>query len=175
MRVTARPAPDLCSADVTAPQPPGWDLLVIGGGTAGLVAAKTAAGFGASVLLVEADRTGGDCLWTGCVPSKALLAAAHAAAYSRAAAGYGIHTGAVRVEFAEVMAHVRGSIATIELSDSPATLRAAGVRVAHASARFVGADAAQIGANSSGSGRRWWRPARHRTCRRFQVCSRRIR
>lgn len=52
-----------------------WELVVIGGGTAGIVAAKTAAGFGARVLLVEADRTGGDCLWTGCVPSKALIAA----------------------------------------------------------------------------------------------------
>lgn len=145
MRATARPAPDLCSDDVTAPQRAGWDLLVIGGGTAGLVAAKTAAGFGASVLLVEAGRTGGDCLWTGCVPSKALLAAAHAAAGARAAAGYGIHAGAARVEFAEVMAHVRSSIATIEPNDSPAALRAAGVRVAHARARFAGAGEAKIG------------------------------
>ena len=62
-----------------------WDLLVIGGGTAGIVAAKTAAGFGASVLLVERDRTGGECLWTGCVPSKALLAAAVAVADARRA------------------------------------------------------------------------------------------
>jgi pyruvate/2-oxoglutarate dehydrogenase complex dihydrolipoamide dehydrogenase (E3) component len=55
------------------------DLAVVGGGTAGLVAAKTAAGLGAQVALVEADRTGGECLWTGFVPSKALLAAARTA------------------------------------------------------------------------------------------------
>lgn len=53
-----------------------WDLLVIGGGTAGIVAARNAAAFDASVLLVERAQTGGDCLWTGCVPSKALLACA---------------------------------------------------------------------------------------------------
>ena len=64
------------------PLPPGgaWHLLVIGGGTAGIVGAKAAASLGASVLLVERHRIGGDCLWTGCVPSKALLAAASRAA-----------------------------------------------------------------------------------------------
>ena len=59
------------------------DLVVIGGGAAGIVAAKTAAGFGAKVVLVELDRTGGDCLWTVCVPSKALIAAAATAAAVR--------------------------------------------------------------------------------------------
>ena len=54
----------------------GVELLVVGGGTAGIVGAKTAAGFGARTLLVEQARTGGDCLWTGCVPSKTLLSAA---------------------------------------------------------------------------------------------------
>ena len=51
------------------------ELLVVGGGTAGIVAARTAVQLGADVLLVESDRTGGECLWTGCVPSKALLSA----------------------------------------------------------------------------------------------------
>ncbi len=45
------------------------DFLILGGGTAGIVGAKTAAGFGARTVLVEQERTGGDCLWTGCVPS----------------------------------------------------------------------------------------------------------
>ena len=56
-----------------------WDLVVIGGGTTGLVASRTAAGFGAKVLLIERNRLGGECLWTGCVPSKALIASARAA------------------------------------------------------------------------------------------------
>ena len=52
------------------------ELLVVGGGTAGIVAARTAVQLGADVLLIESDGTGGECLWTGCVPSKALLSAA---------------------------------------------------------------------------------------------------
>ena len=122
-----------------------WDLLVVGGGTAGIVAAKTAAGFGASVLLVERDRTGGDCLWTGCVPSKALLTAAHAAADARSASRYGVNVSGVAVDFAEVMVHVRRAITTIEPTDSPAALRAAGVHVAHGTAHLTGPQTARVG------------------------------
>jgi pyruvate/2-oxoglutarate dehydrogenase complex dihydrolipoamide dehydrogenase (E3) component len=121
-----------------------WDLLVVGGGTAGIVAAKTAAGLGASVLLVERDRTGGDCLWTGCVPSKALLAAAGAAADARRANALGVEVEAVRVDFAAVMGHVKSAIAAIEPSDAPGALTAAGVQVAHATAVFLGADRADV-------------------------------
>ena len=86
--MTTQTASDRFPSDPLAP-PQGaaaWDLLVVGGGTAGLIGAQTAAALGATVLLVERARTGGDCLWTGCVPSKSLLAAAHAAADARAAA-----------------------------------------------------------------------------------------
>ncbi len=127
-----------------------WDLLVVGGGTAGIVAARTAAGFGASVLLVERARTGGDCLWTGCVPSKALLAAAHAASSARAAGRYGVTVDVVRPDFAAVMAHVHDRIAAIEPDDAPATLRATGARVARATVRFTGPDtAALLGASGA--------------------------
>jgi pyruvate/2-oxoglutarate dehydrogenase complex dihydrolipoamide dehydrogenase (E3) component len=108
--------------DLAPPDGAAWDLLVIGGGTAGIIGAKAAASLGASVLLLERERTGGDCLWTGCVPSKALLAA-HAAADARAAARYGIHVHRVEVSFAAVMASVHAAIAAIELVDSPAALR----------------------------------------------------
>ncbi|HZG91779.1 MAG TPA: FAD-dependent oxidoreductase [Pseudonocardia sp.] len=120
------------------------DLLVVGGGTAGLVGARTAAGFGASVLLVERDRPGGDCLWTGCVPSKALLAAASAAADARAAARFGVHVAGVRVAFDEVMAHVRGAVATIEPVDSADALRDAGVAYTAGTATFTGPDTASV-------------------------------
>ncbi|MEO6882212.1 MAG: FAD-dependent oxidoreductase [Mycobacteriaceae bacterium] len=123
-----------------APDGRAFDLAVIGGGTAGIVAARTAARFGASVLLVERNRTGGDCLWTGCVPSKALLAAAHAAAAARSAARLGVHTGRVRVDFSEVMAHVHAAVAAVEPDDSPATLEAAGVRVVIGGAELTGPD-----------------------------------
>lgn len=119
------------------------ELLVIGGGTAGIVGAKTAAGLGARVCLVEAERTGGDCLWTGCVPSKALLAAAHAAADAAAAGRLGVHAPA-QVEFAQVRAHVRAAIAAIEPVDSPEALRAAGVEVRIGDARFAARDAVQV-------------------------------
>ncbi len=120
------------------------DLLVVGGGTAGLVGARTAAGFGASVLMVERDRPGGDCLWTGCVPSKALLAAAAAGAQARDAARFGVHVAGVRIAFDEVMAHVRGAVAAIEPVDSADAMRAAGVGYTAGSATFTGPGTASV-------------------------------
>ncbi|MFD1722052.1 dihydrolipoyl dehydrogenase family protein [Amnibacterium endophyticum] len=98
------------------------DLLVIGGGTAGLVAARTASSFGARPVLVERDeQPGGDCLWTGCVPSKALLEAAADGVDDRAA-----------------LARVRAATADIAPVDSAAALEADGVRVLRGTARFTG-------------------------------------
>ena len=135
------------SDSLAAPDDEAWDLLVIGGGTAGIVAAKTAARFGASVLLIERRRTGGDCLWTGCVPSKSLLSAAHAAADARRASRLGVHVEEVRVDFAEVMQHIQSSIATIEPVDSPASLREVGASVYRGEARFAGSDVAVVNAS----------------------------
>ncbi|MDK3255349.1 dihydrolipoyl dehydrogenase family protein [Blastococcus capsensis] len=129
------------------PKPPTSDtvdLLVIGGGTAGLVGAHTAATLGARTMLVEQDRTGGDCLWTGCVPSKAVLAAATAAADARGTGRLGVGTGEVTVDFARVRAHVESAIATIQPKDSPASLTAAGVRVVLGTAVLTGSDTALV-------------------------------
>ncbi|SHG28294.1 dihydrolipoyl dehydrogenase family protein [Geodermatophilus nigrescens] len=115
-----------------------WDLVVVGGGTAGLVGARTAAALGARVLMAERDRPGGDCLWTGCVPSKALLAAAARAAEARTAGELGVTVTGVTVDLAAVMRHVRGAIAAIEPEDSPAALEAAGVTVRRGTARLTG-------------------------------------
>ena len=120
------------------------DLIVVGGGTAGLVAAIGAASQGAAVTLVERERTGGDCLWTGCVPSKALLAAASAAHTARHSSHLGVHTDRVTVDLAQVMDHVRGAISAIEPHDSPDRLRADGVEVLHGEARFVADDAVAV-------------------------------
>ncbi len=128
------------SDDAMRPDRQPWDLVVVGGGTAGLVAAQTAAGLGASVLMLERERTGGDCLWTGCVPSKALLAAAHCAADARTAGRYGVHVGDVQVDFAAVMRHVHQAIAAVEPKDSPVKVRMSGVRVAQGEAVFTGED-----------------------------------
>jgi len=121
-----------------------WDLLVVGGGTAGIVGAKTAARLGARVLLVERERTGGDCLWTGCVPSKALLAAAHAAAAARRGTRMGVTATEVSVDFARVMEHVHGAIAHIAPVDSVETLEEAGVAVITGEARLTSASTADV-------------------------------
>ncbi|MDQ3417162.1 MAG: FAD-dependent oxidoreductase [Actinomycetota bacterium] len=134
-----------------------WDLLVVGGGTAGIVGARTAASFGVTVLLVESHRTGGDCLWTGCVPSKSLLAAAHTVANVRRASELGVFVGEVSVDFAAVMRHVCAAIAAIEPTDSVAALEQAGVSVlrgrARMAARRVGTEVS-AGADVEVDGRR---------------------
>lgn len=131
-----------------------WDLLVVGGGTAGLVGAKTAASLGARVLLVERDRMGGDCLWTGCVPSKALLAAAASAAAARGGGHFGVRAREVTVDFATVMGHVRQAIDTIAPVDSAEAVEAAGVVVVHGDLTFTGPTEASIALGSaSGSPR----------------------
>ncbi|GAA4729428.1 FAD-dependent oxidoreductase [Modestobacter marinus] len=125
-------------------EPAVWDLLVVGGGTAGIVASTTAASLGARVLLVERERTGGECLYTGCVPSKALLASATAAADARGAARLGVDVSGVQVDFARVMVHVKQAISTIEPVDSPETLRGKGVTVLSGDAVFTGPDRATV-------------------------------
>lgn len=120
------------------------ELLVIGGGTAGLVAAKTAARFGASTLLVEAHRMGGDCLWTGCVPSKSLIAAADVAASARDGERLGVLVDGVRVDFAAVMRHVHAAIHEIEPADSAEVVEETGARVIMGRARFTSPRTAEI-------------------------------
>ncbi|MBB2504019.1 FAD-dependent oxidoreductase [Amycolatopsis echigonensis] len=112
--------------------------MIVGGGTAGIIAAKTAGTLGARVVLVERDRTGGDCLWTGCVPSKTLIAAAARIHAARRAAVFATHPVAVEVDFAAVMAAVRRAIERIEPVDSPDALTKAGAEVIAGEAVFTG-------------------------------------
>ena len=115
-----------------------YDLVILGGGTGGLVAAQIAAAVGARVALLERERTGGDCLWTGCVPSKSLIASAAAAHRMRHAHELGLAAVEPEIDFARVMERVWRVIHTIEPHDSPEHLRAAGVEVIEADARFTG-------------------------------------
>ena len=115
------------------------DLCVIGAGSGGLVIASGAVQLGARVTLIEGGEMGGDCLNFGCVPSKALLAAAKVAQTVRRG-GMGVSAAAPPVDFAAVMAHVRGSIATIAPHDSQERFEGLGVRVIRAWARFTGPD-----------------------------------
>src|SRR4051794_20319902 len=91
-------------ADWVAPQPRGrYHLVVVGGGTAGLVSAMGAAGLGARVALVERSRLGGDCLNTGCVPSKAMLRSARAVGEAKRASALGVRFSGIDVDFPGVM------------------------------------------------------------------------
>ena len=116
------------------------DVCVIGAGAAGLSVASGAAQLGRKTVLIERGRMGGDCLNTGCVPSKALLAAAKAAASVAAASRFGVEAKVSGIDFARVHAHVRRAIAAIEPNDSAERFRGLGVEVVQAQARFTGPD-----------------------------------
>ena len=124
--------------DWTNPRPaPMYDLVVLGGGTAGLVSAMGAAGFGARVAIVEQHLLGGDCLNTGCVPSKALLRSARAIGDIRSAGALGVRVPAPSVDFPAVMHRMRERRVTIAKHDAAARLQRAGVDVFFGSARFA--------------------------------------
>jgi pyruvate/2-oxoglutarate dehydrogenase complex dihydrolipoamide dehydrogenase (E3) component len=127
-------------------RPPAWrnprpaskyDLVVLGGGTAGLVSAMGAAGLGARVALVERHLLGGDCLNTGCVPSKALIRSSRVVGEMRRAAALGIRTGEATVDFGAVMGRMRRRRAGIAANDSAERLTKAGVDVFFGEAAFA--------------------------------------
>ena len=120
---------------------PDFDLAVIGAGAAGLSVTAVAAQLGLNVALIERDRMGGDCLNTGCVPSKALLAASHTAVAARGAGRFGLGLSEPEVDWAAVRSHVHRAITRLAPSDSEARFRALGAAVLHAEARFVAPDA----------------------------------
>jgi len=120
-----------------SPKTANADLAVIGAGSGGLSVAAGAAQLGLKVVLFEKGEMGGDCLNYGCVPSKALIAAAGAAHEAREAAALGLSVGAVTVDFPRVMAHVHAAIAEIAPNDSQARFEGFGVQVVREAARFV--------------------------------------
>lgn len=123
----------MTTSNRSAPAHGHYDLVIIGGGAAGLVAAGGAAQLGARTLLVEQHKLGGECLYTGCVPSKALIAIA-----ARARSGQ-------PVAWAEARAAVAGAIATIEPHDSPEVFEDFGVEVVIGRASFTGRASVIIG------------------------------
>ncbi|MFC7475975.1 dihydrolipoyl dehydrogenase family protein [Dankookia sp. GCM10030260] len=124
---------------------PDFDVVVIGAGAAGLSVAAIGAGLGLKVALIERGKMGGDCLNYGCVPSKAMLAAGHAAAEARAAGRFGIRLPPPEIDWAGVRAHVQGAIARIAPNDSAARYRGMGVEVIEASAHFTAPDEIEAG------------------------------
>ncbi|WP_417835258.1 dihydrolipoyl dehydrogenase family protein [Thalassospira tepidiphila] len=114
------------------------DICVIGAGSGGLSVAAGAVQMGAKVVLIEKGKMGGDCLNTGCVPSKALLAAGHAAENARRASRFGVSTGPVEIDFGRAIDHVHSVIAGIAPHDSVERFEELGCTVIQAEARFTG-------------------------------------
>jgi pyruvate/2-oxoglutarate dehydrogenase complex dihydrolipoamide dehydrogenase (E3) component len=123
------------------------DLCVIGAGSAGLSVASIAASLGASVVLIEKHRMGGECLNAGCVPSKALIAAAARAHMIRTGSrfGIGLEGDEPTVDFAQVQKHVKGVVAAIAPMDSVERYIAMGVQVIQAEAHFTDARTVSAG------------------------------
>jgi len=123
-----------------------YDLLVVGGGTAGLVAAAGGASLGAKVALVERDKLGGDCLYRGCVPTKALVKSAKVASLARRAEEFGLRPVDVEVDFPAVMRRMRSVIERAGEPDDPERFRKLGVEVhLGEEARFTGPKELEVG------------------------------
>ena len=114
------------------------DICIIGGGSGGLSLAAGAAQLGAKIVLFEASKMGGDCLNSGCVPSKALLAAAKAAHHAKGAASMGIYGSAPKIDFAAAKAHLAAVIDGIAPHDSVERFETLGVTVISEHASFTG-------------------------------------
>ncbi|ACK65013.1 pyridine nucleotide-disulphide oxidoreductase dimerisation region [Rippkaea orientalis PCC 8801] len=121
-----------------------YDLVVIGGGSGGLVVASAAAQLKAKVALVEKNRLGGDCLWFGCVPSKSLIHASRIAYQVQHSERFGVYTTPITINFQQAIAHVQKVIATIEPHDSPERFEGLGVEVIFGSGQFINKNTFEI-------------------------------
>ncbi|MFQ5426672.1 MAG: FAD-dependent oxidoreductase, partial [Gaiellales bacterium] len=122
-----------------------FDLVIIGMGSGGLTAARLAAELDLRVAAIERDRIGGDCLWTGCVPSKALLASARVAHHMRTADAYGLDAVEPTIERARVWSRIheiRNEIARTD--DNAATYEGLGIRVIQGEARVRGPQSVEV-------------------------------
>jgi pyruvate/2-oxoglutarate dehydrogenase complex dihydrolipoamide dehydrogenase (E3) component len=116
--------------------PDNFDVVVIGGGTAGLVTASGCARLGRKVALIEREKLGGDCLWTGCVPTKALVATARLIHQMSHAEAYGLERQELRVTPKAIMDSMRAQRHAIEHHDDPAKFRALGIDVIFGNAKL---------------------------------------
>ncbi|MCC2098157.1 MAG: FAD-dependent oxidoreductase, partial [Hyphomicrobiales bacterium] len=121
------------------------DLCVIGAGSGGLSVAAIAASMKVPVVLIEKGDMGGDCLNTGCVPSKALIGAARRAHMMRTSGTFGVFGGDPRIDMQKVHDHVHGVIAAIAPNDSAERFTAMGVQVIRAAGKFTSKNTLQAG------------------------------
>ena len=122
-----------------------YDAIVIGGGAAGLTASGIAANFGAKTMMIEADKLGGDCTWTGCIPSKTLLKAGKLAAQIRKASSFGLMDSEPEINFKKVIEHVREVRQDVYRdADRPEIYEDMGIEVVFGKARFKDAHTVEI-------------------------------
>lgn len=141
-----------------------FDAIVIGGGAAGLTASGIAANFGAKTMMIEQDKLGGDCTWTGCVPSKVLLKAGKVAQQIRDADKYGLIHQRPEINFQKVMSHVHQKRQDIyKDADRPEIYEDMGIEVSKGSAKFIDDHRIKITA-PDGS-------IRHTSSRYFFICA----
>jgi len=122
-----------------------YDIVIIGGGSAGLIAADFVAQLETKVALVEKHRIGGDCTWTGCIPSKTLLKVANVAREIRTADRYGLAPFEPEIDLKKVMDHIRVVIDEIYKHETPEVLRANGIDVFIGSTRFLDSHTLSVG------------------------------
>src|SRR4051794_7794413 len=129
------------------------DLIIVGMGSGGMVAAEFATTLGAATAVVERDRVGGDCLWTGCVPSKALLAAGRVAHQIRTADEFGIAAGEPDIDLPAVWRRIHAVQQRIAATDdSPERYQAMGVEIVRGDARVTGPNTVAVGDRTLESG-----------------------
>jgi dihydrolipoamide dehydrogenase len=121
-----------------------YNIIVIGGGAAGLVSSYIASAVNAKVLLIEKHKMGGDCLNTGCVPSKAIIRSAKMLSYAKRAKEFGFKTTTVDFEFSDVMNRVKNVIKAIEPHDSRERYRKLGVDCVEGEAKIVSPHSVEI-------------------------------
>ena len=122
-----------------------FDVIVLGGGTAGLVTASGCARLGRKVALIEREALGGDCLWTGCVPTKALIASAKLAHQMRNAAAWGLEAVTPKLSPRSIMESMREQRRVISRHDDPEKFRKLGIDVIEGSARLVSNHEVEVG------------------------------
>jgi len=122
-----------------------YDIVVIGGGAAGLTAATGSAKFGLKVAIIEKEKLGGDCLYYGCVPSKTLIRSAKIVSLIKRAHEFGLHKANVSFEFENVISHVWDVIEKIGEHDDPERFRKMGIDVIFGTPRFTSSRELEVG------------------------------
>lgn len=124
---------------------PEYDLAILGAGASGLIAADFAVQLGARIALLDKGPIGGDCTWTGCVPSKSLIKVATVAHHARNAARYGISTSEPVIDMSTVRDYLRATIQQIYKPTEPETLSKKGMDVLIGATRFLDPHTLEVG------------------------------